>query len=148
LKSKILLNVGFLGLGLLIVTYVASQFTYGTPTKVALDFGLGALSLSSVGIAIFFGANLLAKEIDQRTIHMIISRPVPRYAFIVGKLLGLCIVLAINVLLLSVLTISIYFLAGGHYDSLLSWSIIFTFLEAMLVLFVVILLSLITSQTL
>lgn len=148
IRSKILVNVGVLGIGLLVVTYVAFQFTYGNPTKVALDFGLGTLSLSSVGIALFFGSNLLSKEIDQRTIHMIISRPVPRYAFILGKISGLIIVLFLNVTLLSLLTLSIYFVAGGEYQNLILWSILFIFLEAVIVLLLVVFLSLLTSQTL
>ena len=40
-KSKILLNVFFVGMGLMVVTYVATEFTFGVPERVALDFGLG-----------------------------------------------------------------------------------------------------------
>ena len=86
LKSNILVNVAILGLGLMLVTYVAFSFTYGEASRVALDFGLGMLSLSSVGIAIFIGVGLLSKEIENRTVYMIISRPVPRYIFILGKI--------------------------------------------------------------
>ena len=55
LKSKVLLNITLLGIGLVCVTLIASQFTYGIPEKVALDFGLGTLSISSVAIAINSG---------------------------------------------------------------------------------------------
>jgi len=55
LKSKILLNVFFIGLGLMLVTYVATEFTYGVPERVALDFGLGMLSISSLAISLFLG---------------------------------------------------------------------------------------------
>lgn len=146
-KSKILINTLFLGLSLLLVTYIAFSFTYGEPDKIALDFGLGMLSLSSIGIAIFIGVGLLSKEIDNRTVYMIISRPVSRGTFIVGKLLGLSLVLVLNVLILSVLTLSLYFIIGGVFSSLILWSILFIVLEAILVLFVVSFLSLISSQT-
>ena len=112
IKSKILVNVLILGIVLLGATYVAFSFTYGEPARVALDFGLGMLTLSSVGIAIFIGVGLLSKEIESRTVYMIISRPVPRYAFITGKLLGLAGVLILNILLLTALTLSLYFLTG------------------------------------
>ena len=95
-KSKILVSVFFAGLGLMLVTYVATEFTYGVPERVALDFGLGILSLSSLAISLFLGATLLSKEIDSRTVYMVISRPVPRFAFILGKLLGLLGIQAIN----------------------------------------------------
>lgn len=147
IKSKILVNVLILGLLLLGVTYVAFSFTYGEPSRVALDFGLGMLTLSSVGIAVFIGVGLLSKEIENRTVYMIISRPVPRFAFISGKLLGLAGVLILNILLLAMLTLSMYFLTGGELQPLVVWSIFFTVLEALLVLLVVSVLSLLTSPT-
>ncbi|MEE2670614.1 MAG: ABC transporter permease subunit [Bdellovibrionota bacterium] len=137
LKSKILYNVLFLGIGLLVITYVAYSFTYGEPSRVALDFGLGCLSLSSVAIAVFIGVGILSTEIESRTVYMIISRPVPRYSFILGKYLGLSAVLAINVILLSLITLSMFFAIGGEYNSLIPWAVAFTYLESLLVLAIV-----------
>jgi ABC-type transport system involved in multi-copper enzyme maturation permease subunit len=148
IKSKILLNVLMLGVALMVVTYVAFSFTYGEAARVALDFGLGMLSISSVGIAIFIGVGLLSKEIENRTVYMIISRPVPRYAFILGKLLGLITVLVLNIVLLASLTILCYFLAGGEYNSLILLSILFTIIESIIVLLFVCVMSLLTSPTL
>lgn len=148
IKSKILINTLFLGLGLLLVTFVALSFTYGEPSRIALDFGLGMLTLSSVGIAIFIGVGLLSNEITNRTVYMIISRPVPRYAFIIGKMLGLSAVLLLNILILSLLTLSLYFFIGGEFSPLILWSIIYIIIESMMVLFLVCVLSLVSSQTL
>lgn len=147
-KSKILLNVFFVGLGLMLVTYVATEFTYGVPERVAMDFGLGMLSISSIAISLFLGVGLLSKEIESRTVYMIISRPVPRYAFIIGKILGLLGIQAINVLILSFMTILSCYLLGGEITSLLFWVILFTFLESILLLFVVVLISLLTNNIL
>lgn len=147
LKSKILVNVAILGLGLMLVTYVAFSFTYGEASRVALDFGLGMLSLSSVGIAIFIGVGLLSKEIENRTVYMIISRPVPRHIFILGKICGLVSILILNIILLSALTLALYFFTGGEYYSLITWSIMFTILESVLVLLVVSTISLLTTPT-
>lgn len=147
-KSKILLNVFFVGLGLMAVTYVATEFTYGVPERVALDFGLGMLSISSIAISLFLGVSLLSKEIESRTVYMIISRPVPRYAFILGKLAGLLGIQALNVLILSVMTITSSLLLGGEISSLLLWAIIFIFIESVLLLLVVVLTSLLTNNIL
>jgi len=146
-KSKVLLNVIFLGLGLLLVTFVAYSFTYGEPSKIALDFGLGTLSLSSVAIAIFIGVGILYKEIESRTVYMIISRPVPRFSFIIGKILGLIGILVINILILATITLSLYFSIGGEFQSLILWAVGFIILESVLVLLVVSVLSLISTQT-
>src|SRR6476659_1520795 len=112
-KSKILLNVFFVGIGLMIVTYVATEFTYGVPERVALDFGLGMLSLSSLSISLFLGVTLLSKEIESRTIYMVISRPVPRYVFILGKIFGLLGIQGLNILILSSMSLLSVVLLGG-----------------------------------
>ncbi len=147
-KSKILLNVFFVGLGLMVVTYVATEFTYGVPERVALDFGLGMLSISSIGISLFLGVSLLSKEIESRTVYMIISRPVPRYAFILGKLIGLLGIQALNILILSFMTLLASYLLGGSLTSLLVWAILFIFIESVLLLLVVVFISLIANNIL
>lgn len=147
-KSKILLNVFFIGIGLMIVTYVATEFTYGVPERVALDFGLGMLSLSSLGISLFLGVGLLSKEIESRTVYMVISRPVPRYAFILGKLLGLMGIQAVNVAILSLMTMTATVVLGGAITGLILWAILFIFLESLVLLLVVVLLSLLANNIL
>jgi ABC-2 type transport system permease protein len=147
-KSKILVNVFFIGLAMMVITYVATEFTYGVPERVALDFGLGMLSLSSLGISLFLGVGLLSKEIDSRTVYMVISRPVPRYAFILGKILGLMGIQVVNVILLSMMTISATILLGGQVTELLIWAILFTLIESLMLLLVVVLISLLANTVL
>ncbi|HLT23371.1 MAG TPA: hypothetical protein VKZ84_08005 [Bacteriovoracaceae bacterium] len=148
LKSKVLLITLFIGFALMVITYVATEFTYGTPEKVALDFGLGMLSFSSLGIALFLGATLLPNEINSRTVYMVISRPVPRWVFILGKVLGLCGILFVNVLILSVMTLVCSALLGGEVSSVTLWAIIFNCLESLLLLLLVVFLSLFLNTTL
>jgi ABC-type transport system involved in multi-copper enzyme maturation permease subunit len=148
LKSKVLLNIFFIGLALILVTYVATEFTFGVPERIALDFGLGMLSLSTLGISLFLGVNLLSSEIESRTVYMIISRPVPRSNFILGKLLGLMGIQAINVALLSLMTLSATVLLGGNLDSLIFWTVGFIFLESLLLLLVVVFISLFANNIL
>ncbi len=148
LKSKILINVFLIGLGLVGFVYVATEFTYGVPGKVALDFGIGMLSLSSLSIALFMGATLLPKEMDSRTVYMVISRPVPRYAFILGKILGLFGILIINLILLSFMTLLATFLLGGSVNGLIFWAILFILVECFLLLLVTVFFSLFTNNIL
>jgi ABC-type transport system involved in multi-copper enzyme maturation permease subunit len=142
LKSRILLVTLIVGVALMLVTYVATEFTYGVPEKVALDFGLGMLSLSSLGISLFLGATALSNEIDSRTIYMVISRPVSRWKFITGKILGLLGVVAINVMILSIMTLICSHLLGGKLDRMIFYVIGFNLLESILVLLLVMFFSL------
>ncbi len=147
-RSKLMISLVFLSIGLLGVSYVASEFAYGAPAKVALDVGLGIMSISNLIISIFIGANLINKEIEQRTLYMVISKPISRASFLMGKILGLSSVLLINSLVLGTLSILIYLLFKGTYSSLMFWTILFSFLEAFTVLVFAVFFSLITNTTL
>jgi len=147
-RSKIMLGLFFLAIGLVIVTYVASEFAYGAPAKVAMDVGLGIMSLSNLAIAIFIGATLLSKEIEQRTLYMVLSRPISRVSFLLGKITGLSTVLLLNSLILGVLSITLFWQQGGSYQPLFLWTILFAFFEALIVMVFAIFFSLITSMSL
>lgn len=145
-ESKVLLNVAFLGAFLFLVTFVASEFSYGVANKVTLDIGLGTLSLSVVGIALFLGATLIEKEIANRTLYMVISRPVSRTTFLLGKLLGLAGILLVNELILFVILYAFYFALGGSYNYLIPWSLFYIYLESLIVMLIVVFFSLISNN--
>lgn len=147
-RSKLMLGLIFLAAGLLLVTYVASEFAYGASSKVALDVGLGIMSLSNLAIAIFIGSTLLSKEIEQRTLYMILSRPISRTSFLLGKIIGLSSVLLLNTLMLGLLSLVLFFQQGGIYQYLFPWVLLFSFFEALIVLIFAVFFSLLTNMTL
>lgn len=146
-KSKIMFSILILGLALVGISFVASEFSYGVPARIAFDFGFGSLSLSSIGMAIFVGVNLVSKEIENRTVYVTLSRPIRRYCFLLGKIIGLAGILAVNILILGLLTLGFYMLLGGEFSSLFPWMFLFAFLESFICLLIVILFSLVTNIT-
>jgi len=76
---------------------------------VVINLGLTAVSLFGIVIAIFVGIGLVSKEIEKRTLYTVLSRPVPRWEFIVGKFLGLAGTLVVNT----------FFMAIGVFGALL-----------------------------
>ena len=147
-RSKVMLSILFIALGLVLVSYVASEFAYGAPAKVALDFGFGLTSISNLIMAIFIGSTLLSKEIENRTLYMILSRPLSRTSFMLGKVMGLSSVLAINTIMLSLVSVGIYYFLGGKPSSLMLWTAWFSLVEAFIIMLFAILFSLITSNAL
>ena len=145
-KSKILVNVIFLSVAIALVSYVLSEFTHGVPSKISLDIGFGLASLSSVGIAIFLGVQLLSQEMDSRTIYMIISRLVSRVSFYLGKMLGMSTFLLLNTILVSMVALSVYLKLNGPWTNLFIVTILSIALEAILTLFVVVSLALIVNN--
>ena len=146
-KSKIMLSIVILGAALLIVSFVASEFSFGVPARIALDFGFGSLTLSSIGMAIFVGVNLVSREIENRTVYMTLSRPIRRYSFLLGKVLGLAGILFVNIAVLTALTLGFYFSLGGTFNELFIWMAFFAFLESFLTMLIVIFFSLLTNIT-
>ncbi len=147
-RSKLMVSLLFIAFGLILISYVASEFAYGAPGKVSLDVGIGVLGISNLIIAIFIGSTLLSKEIEQRTLYMIISRPISRSSFLVGKILGLSTVLFLNSLILGILSVVLYLFHGGDYQPLFYWCIQFLFIESFVILLFAVLFSLITNTTL
>ncbi len=145
-KSKVMVNIILLGILLVVACFVAAEFTYGVPQRVAIDFGLGSLSLASVGIALLMGVNLIAKEIESRTIYMSLSRPLSRFSFLVGKISGMAGILFVNVMVLGFFSLFIYLILGGAIDALMLWALLFAFMEALLVLLIVLLFSMFSNQ--
>ena len=147
-RNKVLVNTAFLGGSIFLVSYVASQFSFSAPSKVALDFGLGILGLSILGISIFIGSTLISKEIESRNLYMILSRPVKRWVFLTGRYLGLLGILGVNTLILSLCALVPFFFLGGSYSFLIPWSILFIFLEGALVFTMVLFFSLVVNTIL
>ena len=85
LKSRIISNVFLLGLILMLISYVAAEFTFSVPQRVALDIGIGMASLSAVGISLFMGVTLLSNEIHNRTVYMLLSRPITRSSYLASR---------------------------------------------------------------
>ena len=89
LRNKILYSVLFFALAMIGVSALYASVSMGSQIKVVKDFGLFSLSFFGAIIAILAGVSLLNKEIKQKTIYNILSKPVSRWQFILGKQLGL-----------------------------------------------------------
>ncbi|MFZ4713036.1 MAG: ABC transporter permease [Bacteriovoracaceae bacterium] len=145
-KSRIVLNVLLLGFLLGLITYIASEFTYGVPSRVALDFGFGTLSLTSIAVALFLGVGLISQEIENRTVYMVLSRPVDRSSFLIGRILGMLGIQLLNFVILGGLALSIYILYAGTINQLIMWTLIYIFMESLIILLLVVFFSLITNK--
>jgi Cu-processing system permease protein len=65
-----------------------SPLAVGAKQKIVMDVGLAAISIIGVLVAIFLGGALVHKEVDRKAIYLVLTRPVSRPAYLVGKLAG------------------------------------------------------------
>jgi Cu-processing system permease protein len=99
-RDRVLYNLVLFVLLLTAAAIFIGELSGGQERKIIVDLGLSAMLLFGVFIAIFVGIGLVYKEIERRTVYAIFSKPVGRGEFIVGKYLGLCLTLLVNVVLM------------------------------------------------
>lgn len=88
-RDRVLYAVlGFAVLVLLFALALA-ELSLGEEERVVADLGYASISLFSVVIAIFLGSSLLYKEIERKTLYVILPKPIARGEFLVGKYAGI-----------------------------------------------------------
>src|SRR5215217_958216 len=119
--------------------------------KIIVDMGLSAMLLFGVFIAIFVGVGLVYKEIERRTIYAIFSKPVGRGEFLVGKYLGLCLTLLVNVVVMGLgVSLALVYVSKGWDPLILTiWpAVLMIYLELMLLTAIALLFSSFSSPAL
>lgn len=111
-RDRILYIIGFYALILAVANRALPEYAASNQDKMFLDVGLAAMNVITVIVAIFIGTGLVNKEIEKRTILLLVAKPVSRGEFITGKFFGLSGVL--TVLIASMTAIYLLFLQLAH----------------------------------
>jgi ABC-type transport system involved in multi-copper enzyme maturation permease subunit len=99
--NKVLyIGVGF-ALLLIVFSYFLGQVSLHQDVKVVKDIGMGTISILGVFVAVYLSVNTLYKELQQRTVYTIISKPIRRFEIVLGKFVGMAMVLGATVVLMT-----------------------------------------------
>ena len=150
-RDRVLYNLVLFVLMLTVAAVFIGELSGGQERKIIVDLGLSAMLLFGVFISIFVGVGLVYKEIEKRTVYSIFSKPVGRGEFLVGKYLGLCLTLLVNVLIMGagVSLALIYVSRGWDPLALRIWpAILLIYLELMIITGVALLFSAFSSPAL
>ena len=113
-RDRVLYNLVLFVLLLTAAAIFIGELSGGQERKIIVDLGLSAMLLFGVFIAIFVGVGLVYKEIERRTIYAIFAKPVGRGEFLVGKYLGLCLTLLVNVVVMGLgVSIALMYVSRG-----------------------------------
>ncbi|MFN6570655.1 ABC transporter permease [Dendronalium sp. ChiSLP03b] len=148
-RDRILYIIGLYILILAVAIRVLPEFAASTQNKIFLDFGMVAMSVITLIVAVFVGTGLINKEIEKRTILVLIAKPISHSEIITGKFLGLSAVLA--VLVTSMTVIDLIFLQFGnipHPTASILVAAVFLFLQLSLITAVAITFGVFTSSLL
>jgi ABC-type Na+ efflux pump permease subunit len=78
-----------------------AQFTFQQEFQILKDVSLGAMSIFTSLLAIVATARLIPQDIEDRTVYTILAKPVPRFEYVLGKIAGVLLLLAISTLVMS-----------------------------------------------
>lgn len=94
-RDRVLYGVLGIATFVLLFTLVLAEVSLDQQRRIVLDVGLASISVFSVLVSIFLGSSLLYKEIERKTLYVILPKPIERYEFLLGKYFG--IVLTVGV---------------------------------------------------
>ncbi len=155
IRNRALFGIFILALLAFAFTVTLTNLFMRDIVKVAADLSLATITFSGLLMVLFIGTNLLAKDIDKRTIYMVISRPISRSEYVVGKFLGLCLLILASVLFLGIISSLPVYFSGISYknpQSIFNWSIyciaiLFIALKLILMASIIVFFSSVTSTS-
>lgn len=115
IREKILWSSFLFALLSVGLAYAVSQLSYVDNARIALDFGMTAISLIGGLMSVVLGAALIAREIHNRTLYLVLTKAIWRWQFVVGRYLGLLGVIILNTLLMFLVALIVVRVTGGSY---------------------------------
>ncbi len=115
IRDRILYVIAFFVLLLIFASRILPPIAVGADEKIFLDLGISGISLLGAIVAIFVGTGLINKEIEKRTVLILIPKPLTTTEFIIGKHLGLSAVLIVLVATMTIVYLSLMSLLGINY---------------------------------
>ncbi|MEN8185255.1 MAG: ABC transporter permease subunit, partial [Myxococcota bacterium] len=112
-RNRVLYTLVFFAVGMILLGVVLSTLSYVEQERILQDVGLAAIRIFGVAIAIFVGVGLIHKEVDRRTIHTVLSKPITRAEFLLGKVLGLVATLWSQVAIMSLAFVAVSWTTGA-----------------------------------
>jgi ABC-type transport system involved in multi-copper enzyme maturation permease subunit len=117
-RNKILYAIMAFALFVLGMTNFLADLSMGELTRIIADVGLASIHLFGVVMAVFLGISLVSQEIDRKTVFLILSKPVRRWEFVVGKALGLSMTLALTTAMMAAVLFLVHagYRFGGSFE--------------------------------
>ena len=124
IRDKILYVIAFFALVMMFGSLMFGWISITDQLQVVQDFSLSVLSVFGALMAVFVGTGLIYKEVDKRTIYTILSKPVKRWQFLVGKYIGLLSVLflALAGMLVASLLFIVYAAYTAQHSPIADWT--------------------------
>jgi ABC-type transport system involved in multi-copper enzyme maturation permease subunit len=151
MRRKLQVNLLLFAGLLIIASYVLSGLTLGERHRMISDLGLTAMRFVGSLLAAFLGAGLVAGDIDRRVIAPVVTKPIARAEYLLGRYVGLALVVIANLVVMSVVLALVLVLDASSLrpiDSAYAAAIAFLGVQFLVIASVAILFSCITNSML
>jgi len=108
IRDRILYGLFVFAILLIGVSIALGQLSFAEQARISANFGFTAIHLSAIILSIFIGSTLVAREIDKKTILTLLVRPVSRLQFLLGKSLGLSLVILTAIAFLAIILVFVF----------------------------------------
>jgi ABC-type transport system involved in multi-copper enzyme maturation permease subunit len=135
-RDRVLYNLIAFALLMSGAAILVGQISIHIEKLVVINLGLTAISLFGIVISIFIGIGLVSKEIEKRTLYTVLSRPVRRWEFIIGKFFGLAGTLVVNTFFMAIGVFAALFYVSHKFvnaDALILVALYFIVLEFLII---------------
>ena len=112
-RERVLVVAVLFGAILMGSSVFLSPLAVGAKQKIVMDVGLAAISIVGVLVAVFLGSALVHKEVDREAIYLVLTRPVSRCAYLVGKLAGVVTAVSCMFIIMTAIMIGAIMLGSG-----------------------------------
>lgn len=147
-RDRILYSLLIFAIVMIGVSYFIAELSVGDFERIVINFGISFVHIFGALIAIFIGISLVSKEIEKKTIYSIISKPISRFEFLIGKFTGLAITLFVTNLAMTLGLFLTTLLQSGSFKTEILFVSMMIYLELLLLTGVAIFFSTITTPTL
>lgn len=96
IRSKALYGIFFFGLALFLANILITGIFSWEVGKVAADVGLSVVSLSGLAIIFFFSIQIVSNDLERKTIYLILSKPISKVQYLLGKFVGLSLIILVS----------------------------------------------------
>lgn len=148
LRERAFLVLGIFALVMLAVSNLLSPLALGEGRRVTLDLGLGCIALFGLLLITLLGTRMVQKEIDRKTILVLLAKPIRREEFILGKFVGLVAVVGVSLVGMICLLAAVMALSGHSLNATLAVAGYYAFLELAVMAALAMLLTAFTSPVL
>jgi ABC-type transport system involved in multi-copper enzyme maturation permease subunit len=148
IRNNVLYIVLFFVVALIVLSVFVADWSVFARIQVMQDFGLATMSLAGLLLAVFIGVGMLGREVSQKTLYQVITKPISRAQFVCGKYAGLLTTLLLTYAAMSTMFLCTLVYLGGTIKLSLLCAVLLIWAEMSVVISASIFFSTLTSPML